>query len=194
MGEDNLGEGPLFEYNREEIIQYCNKLTTLEEQIRYLGFVLLERKNNPPELDCNAGKIPTLENYIKNEISYRKLLLKTCNAQRGVRAAEVVKITGRIPDVVRIFEAMKAAEIISLKTEATQIGRIFFNEKIDVKEFASRFNARKKDLIEEERSTTSESLLIFINTLIDISYKGKPEFLDKIANHIDCVRRKSYIR
>ena len=190
MGILESSKGPTFDYKREEVMEYCDKLPTIEEQIRYLGFVLLEKKNQPPELDWNIGRMPTFEKFLKNEISYRKLLLKTGNKQ----TPSLVKITGKLSEVVRIFDAMKTAGIISMRTEASQIGRIFFTEKIDIKNFASKFNARKKDLIEEERSTASEFLLNFINNLIEISYKGKPGMLDKITEHIECIRKKSYIR
>ncbi len=179
-----------FDFIREEVMKCCNELETIEEQIRYLSFVLLEKQNNPPELDENIGLKPTFEDFMHNEIKYRKLMLKLGDKQ----TQGLIKITGKIPEVVRIFEAMKDAEIISLKTESAQIGRIFFSEKLEVKNFASTYNARKKDLIEEERSTSSEPLLKFINNLIEISYKSKPEFLDNITNHIEGIRKKSYIR
>ncbi|MHB9004940.1 MAG: hypothetical protein ACYC6C_12945 [Coriobacteriia bacterium] len=54
---------------------------------------------------------------------------------------------------------MKAAEIITLKTEVSQIGSVFFTEKLDINGFFSKYNARKNDLISEENMTKRESLL-----------------------------------
>ncbi|MHB8579444.1 MAG: hypothetical protein ACYDA4_06250 [Ignavibacteriaceae bacterium] len=186
MGIYDWAKGPTFDFIREEIMEYCDKLPSIEDQIRYLAFILKEWKNNPPELDQNIRRTPAFGIFIQNEIDYRQLLLETSsNSTHGV-----VKITGRVPEVVRIFEAMKSSEIISLKTEASQIGRIFFNKKIDVKTFAAKYNARKKDLIEDERSTTNKSLFKFVTNLIEISYKAKPDMLDKISEQIERVRRK----
>ncbi len=169
-----------YDFIREKVMEYCNRLSTIEEQIGYLSFVLLERINRPPEIDENIGLKPKFEEFIKNEIKYRKLILELGDKQ----TEGLTKITGRISEVVRIFEAMKRADIISLKTEATQIGRIFFSAKVDIKDFDIKYNARKKDLIEEERSTSSESLFKFVCSLIDISFIGKSEILDKISDHL----------
>lgn len=194
----NWARSTTFNFIREKVMKFCIELATIEEQIKYLSFVLLVKKNNPPELDENLGLKPTFEEFIENEIKYRKMLIKMGNKStaclQGGQTKEIIKINGKIHEVVRIFEAMKAAEIISMKTEVSQIGNIFFTEKIDVNSFVSRYNARKKDLISEERSTRSESLLKFLNGLIEISYKGKPEMLDKLSEHIERVRKKSYIR
>ena len=179
-------------------MKFCIELATIEEQIKYLSFVLLEKKNNPPELDENLGLKPSFEEFIKNEIKFRKMLIKIGNKSTAClqdgQSKEIIKINGKLHEVVRIFESMKTAEIISPKTEVSQIGNIFFTEKIAVNSFVSRYNARKKDLISEERSTKSESLFKFLTGLIEISYKGKPEMLDKISEHIERVRKKSYIR
>ncbi len=169
-----------YDFIRERVMECCNGLTTIEEQICYLSFVLLEKKNRPLEIDENIGLKPTFEEFVKNEINYRKLILKLGDKQ----TEGLTKITGRVSEIVRIFEAMKRADIISLKTEATQIGRIFFSEKADIKNFDIKYNARKKDLIEEERSTTSEPLLKFVLSIIDLSFMGKSEILDKISDHI----------
>ncbi len=61
-----------FDFIREKVMNYCNGLPTIEEQIRYLRFVLLEKKNYPPELDENLGLRPTFEEFIQNEIDDRK--------------------------------------------------------------------------------------------------------------------------
>ncbi len=194
----NCTNSTTFNFIREKVMKFCIELATIEEQIKYLSFVLLEKKNNPPELDENLGLKPSFEEFIKNEIKFRKMLIKIGNKSTAClqdgQSKEIIKINGKLHEVVRIFESMKTAEIISPKTEVSQIGNIFFTEKIAVNSFVSRYNARKKDLISEERSTKSESLFKFLTGLIEISYKGKPEMLDKISEHIERVRKKSYIR
>jgi len=185
MGTGSWIERPTFNFIREEVMQYCNDLPMIEEQIAYLCFVLLTKKNHPPELDENIGLKPTLEDFIENEIDFRKFMLTLSNKQ----TEGITKMRGKMAEVVRIFEAMKTSEIISLKTEAAQIGRVFFSEKMDIKSFALKYNARKKDLIEEERSTSSEPLVKFVNDLIEISFKGKTEILDKISTQIERVKK-----
>ncbi len=169
-----------FDFIREKVMECCNELPTIKEQLSYLNFVLLEKKNRPAELDENIGLKPTFEKFIQNEIEYRKFLLKLEEEE----TIGLIRIRGRVSDVVRIFEAMKKADIISLKTEATQIGRIFFSEKVDIKDFATKYNARKKEIRDEERSTSSEPLLKFIYSVIETNFKGKPEILDLILEHV----------
>ena len=79
---------------------------------------------------------------------------------------------------------MKAAEIITLKTEVSQIGSVFFTEKLDINGFFTRYNPRKNGLISEENITKRESLLKFLNNLNEISYRDKLEMLSKISGHI----------
>jgi len=50
----------------------CEEFETIEKQIKYLRFVLKERKNNPPEIDENVGLKPSFEEYIQNEIEFRE--------------------------------------------------------------------------------------------------------------------------
>lgn len=187
MSSYDWATGPTFNYDRDEVMEYCSALSTIEQELGYLAFVLKERRNNPPELDCNIGRSPDFESFIQNEIEYKELL-------RGLSSefsSDIVKITGKVSSIVRILEAMKYSEIISLNTEASQIGRMFFSEKIDVLSFASKYNARKKDLVEDERRTSNEALVKFVIQLIEMSFKGKIEILDRISDHVERIRKNS---
>ena len=180
MSHYNWTREQTYDFVRENVMKYCGTIPTIEQQIRYLEYVLLEKRNRPPDLDENLGLKPTFEKFVKHEIKYRKFLMKFTDKQ----TAGITKITGRVSDIVRIFEAMKRSEIISFKTEATQIGRIFFSEKADIKNFELSYNARKKEIRDEERCTSSEPLLKFVNDIIETNFRGKPEKLDLISDHI----------
>ncbi|MDP3150661.1 MAG: hypothetical protein Q8N83_16195 [Ignavibacteria bacterium] len=177
-----------FNFVREKVIAKCGEFEIVEEQIKYLRFVLKEKKNNPPEIDENVGLKPSFKEYIQEEIDYRKSLLETSDKQ----TPGIVKMNGKISEVVRIFEAMKDVGIISTNVEASQIGRIFFRETVDVKSFAAGYNARKKDLIEDERNTNSEFLEKFIDRLLEISFRGKWDILSRIVNHIGTLKNRIY--
>lgn len=169
-----------FGFDREKVIERCKGLNDNEDKINYLGLVLLEYENHPPKVDVNAGIKPSFKKFIKREIKCAERLLKLRNnTPRGI-----TKITGRVSEIVRIFEEMKRSYIISPKTEASQIGSIFFTEQADIKNFAAAYNARKKDLVKEERRTSSEALLNFVLGMIDGCFAGKREILDRITDHI----------
>ena len=176
------------DFIREKVMEKCETYETVEEQIKYLRFVLKEKRTKPPRLDENLGIKPNFEEFIQEEIDYRKSLLETSDKQ----TPGIVKMNGKISEVVRIFEAMKDVGIISTNVEASQIGRIFFRETVDVKLFAAGYNARKKDLIEDERNTSSEFLEKFIDRLLEISFRGKRDILSRIVNHIGTLKNRIY--
>lgn len=101
-----------------------------------------------------------------------------------------IKVKSRITDIVRIFEAMKEAEIISKsKTTVSQIAEIFFREVIDKKKFEALYNARKNDVIQLERNSNSRELEEFIKILIERSFSNKDRVLEKIIKYIEGIQK-----
>ena len=100
----------------------------------------------------------------------------------------LVKINGKMSDIVRIFEAMKKTEIISTMTEVVKIGRIFFRDNTNMKKFVDAYKGRKSDTIKLERSTTSEPLVEFVKELVKISFKGRNDELDSLRSFLEKMR------
>ncbi len=180
-----MSSEPTFNFVREQVIEYCNKKETIDDQLRYLNYVLKEKKNNPPEIDENVGLKPSFEEYIETEIEYRKTLLES-NNRADKNVAGIVKITAKygLADITRIFEAMKEAEIISKITEVSQIANIFFAGTTGQNDFIKKYNATKGDIKNKETKSNSNELLEFIKILTTNSFAGKKEYLEKLRNHI----------
>ncbi len=107
----------VFDFNRESVIEYCNLLYSIKEQLSYLNFVLLERKNRPPELDQNIGLKPTFETFIENEIKYRERELsfgKLCSDKRMSNPIEneLIGWKGTESQIIYFFELLFSAGLI----------------------------------------------------------------------------------
>jgi hypothetical protein len=107
----------VFDFNRESVMEYCNRLPSIKEQLSYLNFVLLERKNRPPELDQNIGLKPTFEEFIENEIKYREKELsfgKLCPDKRKSNPIEneLIGWKGTESQIIYFFELLFSAGLI----------------------------------------------------------------------------------
>lgn len=175
-----MSEFKTFNFKREEVIKECERMVTLEEQLRYLRFVLKEKYNQPTELDYNINIKPTFEDFIRAEIEYREYLLKLPEKNQ----TGLVKIKGKTVDIVRIFEAMMDAKIISSKTEIPQLAKIFFVEPLEGKKFVDQYYARKDEINDIGRNSNSRELVDFVKKLIEKSFSKKEKILDELAEHI----------
>lgn len=176
-----------FNFEREEIEKKCEAYATLNEQIRYLECVLKEYKTNPPDLDVNYGISPTFEEWIEGQLRWLSYLINEPES----KVEGFVKIIGKMSDIVRIFEAMKEAQIVSMKTEVTQIAKLFFNDPLEAKKFTNQYYARKDDIADNKRLSRSPELKQFINNLIEKSFNQKKDVLMEISNHIDKLLKNS---
>ncbi len=107
----------VFDFNRERVIEYCNRLPSPKEQLSYLNFVLLERKNRPPELDQNIGLKPTFEAFIENEIEYRERELSFGKLWPNKRMGnsienELIGWKGTESQIIYFFELLFSAGLI----------------------------------------------------------------------------------
>ena len=106
-----------FDFIREQVMEYCNEIPSIKEQLSYLSFVLLEKKNRPPELDENIGLKPTFEEFIQNEIDYRKeglSLRKLCTEKRRLehKDNELIWWKGSEPQMIYFFGLLFSAGLI----------------------------------------------------------------------------------
>ena len=103
----------------------------------------------------------------------------------SVPEIERIMIKSGLSDVVRIFEAMKEAGIISLKTEVKQFAELFFSEVTDKSSFERKYNATKSRMKKEESSSNSKELFEFVTGLISTSYKGKGAEIERIIKRLE---------
>ena len=106
-----------YDFIREKIMARCGEYETVEEQIKYLRFVLKEKKNNPPEIDENVGLKPSFEEYIQNEIEYREkelVLSKTENGKRkgANKEHELIWWKGTEPMLMYLFQLLYSANLL----------------------------------------------------------------------------------
>ena len=106
-----------FDFIREKVMEQCNDLPSIKDQLSYLNFVLLEKKNRPPELDENIGLKPTFEEFIKNEIEYREKEIsfeKLCFDKRKIEPTEheLIWWKGTEPQMIYFFELLFRAGLM----------------------------------------------------------------------------------
>jgi len=95
----------------------CEEFETIEKQIKYLRFVLKERKNNPPEIDENVGLKPSFEEYIQNEIEFREkesvLLNSDKNGSKGIiNDDDLIWWKGTEGQLIFLFEQLVKAHLV----------------------------------------------------------------------------------
>lgn len=184
-----------FNFVREKVIAKCGEFETVEDQVKYLRFVLKEKKNNPPEIDENVGLKPSFEEFMQWEIEEKVTKKHDEEKEKAnneiINDDSVIKIISKsgVSDIVRIFEAMYDANLIAMNTEVTQIAKIFFTEPLKLKNFADQYYARKDDIENFERNSNSKELVKFVKILIEKSFNKKELILNELTRHIEQVRK-----
>ncbi len=107
---------------------------------------------------------------------------------------ERIKIKSSMTDIVRIFESLKKAEIISSKTSVKQIAGQFYTELQDKDIFEKRYNSTKSRLKKEESSSNSEALVKFIKILCEDGFKNKERELEDIIEHMEELQKNMISR
>lgn len=175
-------------YNSDEkkIIEHGNSLDP-ERKIKYYEAVI-----NDLYVVHGAFK---RDLYMEDNSLRKKLEKEIEKIKKELSSVEqlgaIVKISSKtgITDIVRIFEAMMDAHLISMDTEVTQIANIFFKEKLDAKKFADQYYARKDDIDNYNRNSNSKELVNFVKVLLEKSFNKKGSVLDDIINHIEKIRK-----
>ncbi len=96
--------------------------------------------------------------------------------------SEKISIIGKKVDIVRIFEAMLKAGIISSKTEIKQIAQLFFTDPIDISSFEKNYNATAHRLKDQASLSTSKNLNHFIKLL---SERLRQQDVDDLITHLE---------
>ena len=185
-----------FDYNL--VMRECESKKTIDEQIKYLRYVLMEWRLNPPRLDPNGEIIPTFEKRLEMQIEDREkeILLRPQTLSQNAKTVSKQKI--QIPeddgltDVVRIFTSMKNSEIIDKQTSITNIARIFCETEDGVKEFCSKYYASEKNTKDFKRNSNSKKLFEFICDLLKNAYDKKLDKIDELNEFLEQLRIDSY--
>jgi hypothetical protein len=80
---------------------------------------------------------------------------------------------------------MVQSGIISSKTEASKIARIFFTEPFEKDKFARKLTANRNDIEKSEHNSNSKELIEFTKILIEKSFNKKENVLRQLDSHIN---------
>lgn len=173
----------------EDVIKQCNAYGSVNDQIRYLKAIYHKWMNNRPKHDPNGDMTPNFQERISNEIKFREEIIK--EDDKNIISSDIVKIVGKtgLIDISRIFIAMEKSGIISSKTEASQIARIFFSEPIDKEKLARKFISNRNDQDKNQRNSNSNELAEFIKILIENNFNKKEKVLSDLETHINKLQK-----
>jgi len=194
---------------REKIEEILSKLSVLErteDKILYITEVIKESDLKIKEAEeagnttkentavygaekdqlINAKGLGKFKFIMELELDklYNELSGITVNENRaGEHNINKLYITSNMTDIVRIFEAMKDAEIISSKTtNSGKIAGLFFHEPLEKKKFQAAYNAIKRDIKNNNRNSNSNELANFIKLFITDNFAKKPEVLEELSD------------
>ena len=167
-----------FNFERERIIEYCQGLPGLNEQIEYLRSLLLEYKTNP-DLDVNYGVKPTLKIFLQITIYFREYLLNNNESD----LPGLLKINGINChfDIIIIIDAMIQAEMVSSKIGIKLLMKLFFSGEIDNEKNEKIYNERLNEI---KNGTNRDHLLEFLMVFIEENLKGNPEALNELYERL----------
>jgi hypothetical protein len=131
--------------------------------------------------------IQHLSHYLNN-LQLFENIEKTIDIGKNDANASVnkIQVKGNLTDIVRIFEAMRDANIISsVDGEIKKYGQMFDSEN-----FVANYYSTVHTLNQNQSKSRSKDLINFIKILIEKSYKGKETSLLEIQDFIDKLNRQ----
>jgi len=140
------------------------------------------------DIQIAFGGMKSFKESIKDKITVIEDVGKK-EEMAGMNEIDRISLKTSMADIVRIFEAMKEAGIISLKTEVKQIAELFFGEVADKNSFEKKYNATKCRIKKEESASKSAELFQFIITVINKSYKGKGAEIERIIKYLETMQK-----
>lgn len=204
---NNDGEKIDLKYDKKDDVYYYNDRIRLFKDIKQqcnLEYLFgIDDSNIPNILNYRIQNFEKNIAYIKREKDYLK---KVRNSQREYKSPrrtyqkqinkelDINKIYIKIEknglsDVVRIFEAMNEAGIISTKTEVKQIVQMFFKEANDIKALEANYNATKSRIKNHRSSSNSKELVKFIIYLCGNSFHDKEVELHEIILSLEQIKK-----
>ena len=111
------------------------------------------------------------------------------NETRNYYGIKKINVKSSITDIVRIFESMKKAGIISSKTTTKQIAELFFTEVMDLISFEKKYNAAKSKIDNYNHSSNSTELINFIKLLTEDSFKNKDLKIEELIQYLERLQK-----
>jgi hypothetical protein len=189
-----------YEFLYDEEILDDEELDKIFPGITRIFFSLIE---NPTQKQLKDTIL--LYHKEKSQVDYKaffenaRILIKEVNSDINIKTEEMkssgmndlmhypaykIKILTGISDIVRIFESMKKAGIISNKTGIKQIAEIFFTEVQDINSFEKKYNATKNRLQKEKSVTRSCEVFSFIKYLCEDCYSNNELKTDELISYL----------
>ena len=168
-----------FNFERERIIEYCQGMPELYEQIEYLRSVLLEYKTNPPNLDVNYGIKPTLKIFLQITIYFREYLLNNNESD----LPGLLKINGVNChfDIIKIIDALILSEIISSKKGMKLAIKLYFNGEINDERNEAMYNIRLNEI---KNGTDGDYLSKFVMKFIERYFMKDSDTINKFCERL----------
>lgn len=111
------------------------------------------------------------------------------NETKNYTGIKKINVKSSITDIVRIFESMKKAGIISTKTTTKQIAELFFTEVMDLISFEKKYNAAKSKIDNYNHSSNSNELINFLKLLTEDSFKNKDLRIEELIHYLERLQK-----
>jgi hypothetical protein len=99
-----------FDYNL--VMKECESKKTIDEQLRYLRYLLMEWRLNPPRLDPNGEIVPSFEKRLEIQITYRE---ETTSTKPSVVNGEKIIWARNKQDFAPLFDLMMQLGFITFR-------------------------------------------------------------------------------
>ena len=128
----------------------------------------------------NSKTLRNASNVLVSNNDTKKVIINEYNV-----SPEKISIIGNKIDVVRIFEAMRKAKIISDKRgEMKKYENIFTDEN-----FVDKYYAESRRLERDQSSSNSKEIIDFIKILCETSIRNKNPEIEQIIKHLEKLQK-----
>ena len=162
------------------------------------GFYIVKEVggNNEREIKSYLEGIRFIEGVIEKETSNKEGTKTVKEEGKDEKLSNnmsrcKIKILSYKADIVRIFEAMFEADIISSKTTIKQIAEIFFNEIPEQIKFVNKYYSTRDQIKKKDSSSNSDRMLKFVMILIEKNFKKKEKELEKLIYFLIRLKKKN---
>ncbi len=164
-----------------------DELSSVKDKAEYY-IVTKVGKGNKSEIKSCIDGIELIKEVLNSELN-KEGIKEAGETHTNIEGIERLKIKSSFSDIVRIFEAMKQAGIISDKTPVRQFAELFFSDISGQIRFERNYNATKNRIEKLKSTSNSKELLDFILLMIENCFKGKDLELEKIVRHIEYLQK-----
>ena len=156
--------------------------------------------NDENEIKRGIKKLRRIQNELKDDAEKSEIIEKPEEGkdigekERGkldlVNKYKII-ILASMADMVRLFESLFEAAMISPTTTIMQIAEMFFSELPEQIKFTNKYYSTKNRIKKDESSSNGENVVLFMERFAEKSLKNKGEELDHLINFLLELRKKA---